>query len=168
MKMRAVSPRTTILTYGLIELFAISFFLLILTNLTPYKYFSVMQVLQYGLLVVVGVFILIPFFLEFFGFGSYRFRISEKGVTYSARKTRYRLSWEEIHHIALIPDLLGQTTKKSYICFFADDQPRRVSGRAEFSRSAFGAQYRKGLPELIAKYSDLPIENLETIEPAAK
>lgn len=164
MKLRVVSPRTTILTYLLIELFAITFFLLVWRNLSPYGVFSIMQVLQYGLLVIVGLFTLIPVALELIGFGSHRLSISEKGVSYRARKTRYRLGWEEIDHIALCPSLLGQTTKSSYVCFFADDRTRRVSGRAEFSRSAFGLQYRKGLPELIAKYCDLPIENLKEIQ----
>lgn len=127
-----------------------------------------MQVLQYGLLAIIGLFALIPIFLELFGFGSFRFTISDKGVSYRARRTRYRLRWDEVQRIALCPGLLGFTTKNSFLCFFADDQPRRVSGRAEFSRSAFGVQYRKGLPELIARYTDMQIENLDAIEPGKR
>lgn len=164
MKLRAVAPRETIIKYGLIEVFSILFFLLILRNLTPYRYFSVMQVLQYTLLTVVGLFILIPVWLELFGFGATRLIITKRGVVYQKRRLRYRLAWEDIQHVILTPDLYGRVSKNCYIVFYADEDPRLVSGRSEFHARAFGLQYRKGLPEIIKKYCDLPIERLDTIE----
>ena len=164
MKLRAVAPRETIIKYGLIEVFSILFFLLVLRNLTPYRYFSVMQVLQYTLLTVVGLFILIPVWLELFGFGALRFLITKRGVVYQKRRLRYRLAWEDIQHVILTPDLYGRVSKSCYVVFYADEEPRLVSGRSEFHPRAFGLQYRKGLPKIIKKYCDLPIERLDTIE----
>ena len=164
MKLRVVSPLETIVKYTLIELFGIAFFLLVLRNLSPYQYFSVMQVLQYGLLVVVVLFLLLPVFVELFGFGSARFLLSNRGVIYQTRRTKYRLSWNEVERVVLTPDLYGQVTKRSYIVFYADEEPSYVRNRSEFHPRAFGVQYRKGLPNAIAKHCNLPIENLSKVE----
>ena len=164
MKLRVVSPRETIVKYTLIEVFSILFFLLILRNLTPYRYFTVMQLLQYALLVAVGLFILIPVWLELFGFGSIRLILSKRGVVYQKRRMRYRLHWEDVQRIIVTPDLYGSLTKRCYIVFYAEDAPQLIGARSEFHAGAFGAQYRKGLPEAIAQYCDLPIENLEAIQ----
>ena len=164
MKLRAVAPRETIIKYGMIETFSILFFLLILRNLTPYRYFSVMQVLQYALLTVVGLFILIPVWLELFGFGTIRLIITKRGVVFQKRRLRYRLAWEDIRHVILSPDLYGRVSTNCYIVFYADDEPRLVSGRSEFHTRAFGLQYRKGLPKIIAQYCDKEIYNLDAIE----
>lgn len=163
MKLRTVSPRTTILTYLLIELFAVSFFLLLQRNRTPFRYFSVMQALEYALLAIVLVFMLIPVYLELFGFGSIRFILSKRGVSYQKHGLRYRLAWSDVRRVILAPDLYGRVTKGSYLVFYADEAPRQVRGRAEFNSRAFGVQYRKGLPEAISKYCDLEIENLDAI-----
>ena len=164
MKLRVVSPIETIVKYALIELFGIAFFLLVLRNLSPYQYFSVMQVLQYGLLVVVVLFLLLPVFVELFGFGSARFLLSSRGVIYQTRRTKYKLGWDEIERVILSPDLYGQVTKRSYIIFYADEEPNAVRNRSEFHSRAFGVQYRKGLRKAIAKYCDLEIENLSKVE----
>ena len=164
MKLRVVSPRETIAKYALIEGFSILFFLLILRNLTPYRYFSVMQLLQYAPLAVVALFILIPVWLELFGFGSIRLILSKRGVVYQKRRLRYRIAWDDVQRIILTPDLYGRVSKRSYIVFYAEDEPHPVGGRSEFHARAFGAQYRKGLPEAIARYCDMPIENLDAIE----
>ena len=164
MKLRVVSPRETIVKYAMVEVFAILFFLLVWRNLTPYRYFSVMQVLQYSLLGVVALFILLPVGVELFGFGSLRFLLSKRGVGYQNRKTRYRLSWDDVQRVVLSPDLYGRISKRSYVVFYADEEPQQVTGKTEFYERAFGLQYRKGLPELIAKYTDLEIENLEVIQ----
>lgn len=164
MKLRVVSPRETIVKYALIEGFSILFFLLILRNLTPYRYFTVMQLLQYALLVAVGLFILIPVWLELFGFGSIRLILSKRGVMYQKRRLRYRLAWDDVQRIIVTPDLYGRVSKRSYIVFYAEDEPQLIGARSEFHAGAFGLQYRKGLPEIIKKYCDLPIENLEAIE----
>jgi len=164
MKLRVVSPRETIVKYALIEVFSILFFLLILRNLTPYRYFTVMQLLQYALLTAVGLFILIPVWLELFGFGSIRLILTKRGVVYQKRKLRYRLAWEDVRRIVLTPDLYGSVSKRCYIVFYAEDEPQLIGARSEFHAGAFGAQYRKGLPEAIARYCDLPIENLSAIE----
>ena len=164
MKLRVVSPRETITKYAIIEVFSILFFLLILRNLTPYRYFTVMQLLQYALLVAVGLFILIPVWLELFGFGSIRLILSKRGVVYQKRRQRYRLPWEDVRRIIVTPDLYGRVSKRSYIVFYAEDEPQLVGARSEFHAGAFGAQYRKGLPEIIAQYYNLPIENLEAIQ----
>lgn len=164
MKLRVVSPRETIVKYAMVEVFAILFFLLVLRNLTPYRYFSVMQLLQYSLLGVVVLFLLLPIGVELFGFGALRFLLSKRGVTYRNRKLRYRLAWDEVRHIVLAPDLYGRISKRSYLVFYADDDPRPVTGKSEFHERAFGLQFRKGLPEAIAKYCDYPIENLDVIQ----
>ncbi len=164
MKLRVVSPRETIVKYALIEGFSILFFLLILRNLTPYRYFTVMQLLQYALLVAVGLFILIPVWLELFGFGSIRLTLSKRGVMYQKRRLRYRLPWENVRRIIVTPDLYGRVGKRSYIVFYAEDEPQLIGARSDFHARAFGLQYRKGLPEIIKKYCDLPIENLKAIE----
>ena len=164
MKLRVVSPFETIVKYVLIELFAVAFLLLVLRNLSPYQYFSVMQVLQYGLLFVVVLFLLLPVFVELFGFGSARFVLSSRGIVYQTRKTKYKLRWDEIERVILSPDLYGQVTKRSYILFYADEEPALVRNRSEFHPRAFGIQYRKGLPQEIASYCPLEIENLSKIE----
>ena len=164
MKLRVVSPRETIIKYLLIEGFAILFFLLVLRNLTPYRYFSVMQVLQYALLGVVGLFILLPVWVELFGFGSVRFLLTKRGVLYQKRGLKYHLPWAEVQRITLAPDLYDRVSRRSYLVFYAEERPRPVTGRSEFHPHAFGLQYRKGLPEAIAKYCDLEIENLSVIE----
>lgn len=161
MKLRVVSPLETIVKYALIELFAIPFFLLVLRNLTPYRYFSVMQVLQYALLFSVALFILLPVWVELFGFGSARFLIHSRGVSYQTRGIHYELAWEDVERVVLSPDLYGQVTKRSYLVFYADAESNRVRNRSEFHPRAFGVQYRKGLPEVIAQYCDLRIENLD-------
>ena len=163
MKLRVISPRETIVKYALIELFAISFFLLVWRNLTPYRYFSVMQVLQYALLFAVGLFILLPVWAELFGFGSARFVISSSGVSYQTRRTTYKLAWDEVARVILTPGLYGQVTKRSYIVFYADEQPTNARNRSEFHPRAFGVQYRKGLEEVLAKYCDRAIENMDEI-----
>jgi len=164
MKLRVVSPLETIVKYLMIEVFAVLFLLLLLRNLTPYRYFSVMQVLQYALMGVVILFILLPVGVELFGFGALRLLITKRGVTYQKRKRKYRLAWDEVQRIVLAPDLYGRVSKRSYLVFYADEEPRAVTGKSEFHERAFGLQYRKGLPEAIAKYCDLPIENLELIQ----
>ena len=164
MKLRVVSPRETIIKYVMIELFAISFLLLVLRNLTPYRYFSVMQLLQYALLFFVGLFILLPVFVELFGFGSARLVLSSRGVIYQTRRTKYKLAWEDVSRVVLSPDLYGQVTKRSYVVFYANEEPMLIRNRSEFHPDAFGLQYRKGLENAIAKYCDLQIENLSQIE----
>lgn len=164
MKLRVVSPRETNIKYVMIELFAIPFFLLVLRNLTPYRYFSVMQLLQYALLAAVALFILLPLFVELFGFGSARFIISSRGVIYQTRRTKYKLAWEDVDRVVLSPDLYGQVTKRSYVVFYADGQPTPVRNRSEFHPRAFGLQYRKGLEKTIAKYCDLEMENISVIQ----
>lgn len=163
MKLRAVSPREIITKYLMVELFAIPFFLLVRMNLTPYRYFSVMQVLQYVLLAAVGLFILLPVYLELFGFGAARFILTKRGVIYQRRRVKYQLPWEDVKHIVLAPDLYGRVSRRSYLVFYASEKPRPVTGRSEFHPRAFGLQYRKGLPKMIAKYTDLEIENLDVI-----
>jgi len=164
MKLRVVSPLETIVKYLMVEVFAVLFLLLILRNLTPYRYFSVMQVLQYALMGVVCLFILLPVGVELFGFGALRLLITKRGVTYQKRKRKYRLAWDEVQRIVLAPDLYGRVSKRSYLVFYADEESRAVTGKSEFHERAFGLQYRKDLPEAIAKYCDLPIENLEMIQ----
>lgn len=163
MKLRAVSPREIIIKYLMVELFAIPFFLLVRMNLTPYRYFSVMQVLQYALLTAVGLFILLPVYLELFGFGAARFILTKRGIIYQRRRVKFQLPWEEVKHIVLAPDLYGRVSRRSYLVFYAAEQPRPVTGRSEFHARAFGLQYRKGLPQAIAQYCSIPIENLEVI-----
>ena len=164
MKLRVVSPFETIVKYVLIELFAIPFFLLVLRNLTPYRYFSVMQLLQYALLFVVALFILLPVWVEFFGFGSARLLLNSRGVIYQTRRIKYKLAWADVQRIVLTPSLYGQVSKRSFLVFYADAEALPARNRSEFHPRAFGAQYRKDLPDVIAKYCDLPIENLDLVE----
>ena len=164
MRLRVISPFETIVKYALTELFGVAFFLLVLRNLSPYQVFSVMQALQYGLLVVVVLFLLLPVFVELFGFGAARLLLSKHGVIYKTRGMKYKLGWNEVKRVIVSPDLYGQVTKRSYIVFYADEEPTLVRNRSEFHPRAVGLQYRKGLPKWIAQYCDLEIENLNRIE----
>lgn len=166
MKLRVVSPRETIVKYVMIELFAIPFFLLVLRNLTPYRYFSVMQVLQYALLFAVALFILLPGWAEWFGFGSARLVFSTRGIVYQTRRVKYKLAWENVSRVVLSPNLYAQVGKRSYVVFYADEEPTLIRTRSEFHERAFGLQYRKGLETQISKYCDLEIENLDMIHQA--
>lgn len=161
----AVAPRETIIKYGFIEVFSILFFSCLFTKSHSVSLFfcdagAAIHAAYRGGIVYSD---LCPE-PELFGFGALRFLITKRGVVYQKRRLRYRLAWEDIQHVILTPDLYGRVSKNCYIVFYADEDPRLVSGRSEFHPRAFGSQYRKGLPEIIKKYCDLPIERLDTIE----
>ena len=111
-----------------------------------------------------GLFILIPVWLELFGFGSIRLILSKRGVMYQKRRLGYRLAWDDVRRIIVTPDLYGRVSKRSYIVFYAEDEPQLIGARSDFHAGAFGLQYRKGLPEIIKKYCDLPIENIKAVQ----
>ena len=64
----------------------------------------------------------------------------------------------------MTPDLYGRVSKRSYIVFYAEDEPQLIGARSDFHAGAFGLQYRKGLPEIIQRYCDLPIENIKAVQ----
>ncbi|MEA4869243.1 hypothetical protein SDC9_92892 [bioreactor metagenome] len=165
MKIRAVRLQTVLIKYILAESFSLLFLavLLIGAKLNPNE--SLLPVLRIILMLFLLVVALYPVYSELFGSGAIRFEMDETGVTYRKRQTAYHLDWPEIKCISLNPDLLEQLTKRCYICFFAADDACWLRSREEFSEQAFGVQYRKGLPEAIAKYTDLEICNLNAIQP---
>ena len=111
-----------------------------------------------------ALFILLPVWVEFFGFGSARLLLNSRGVIYQTRRIKSRLAWADVQRIVLTPSLYGQVSKRSFLVFYADAEALPARNRSEFHPRAFGAQYRKDLPDVIAKYCDLPIENLDLVE----
>ena len=164
MRIRVVSPKVILFIYLGTELLAIPFFILILFGIGPYQYMNEMPDLRLLLLLFLSVSIVLPLYFEFFSFGSLRLKIDEYGVTYHSRQEEYHLPWSEVKRIALIPDAFGEYATTPYVCFFADEEPRTIKARAEFNPRAFGVQNRKGLPEMIAKFCDIEIENLNVID----
>ena len=164
MNFRVVSPKITLMIYLGIELLALPFFILIAFGIGPYQYILEMPDFRLPLLLFLSVAIVIPVYFEFYSFGALRFRMDEAGVTYKMQKNEYHLSWSEVKHITLNPDAPEQLSTGRYLCFFADNEPTAVTARSGFNARAFGLQYRKGLPEAIAKYCDLKIENLIVVQ----
>ncbi len=160
MKIRVVRFQTVLIKYILAESFALAFLavLLVGAKLNPNE--SLLPILRIILILFLLVVALYPVYSEVFGSGALRFEMDESGVTYRKRKTVYHLDWEEVKCISLNPDLLEQFTKRCYICFFAEDDACWLRSREEFNGRAFGVQYRRGLPEAIAQYTDLAICNL--------
>jgi len=164
MNFRVVSPRVTWFIYLGIELLAIPFFLLLLFDIGPYQMYDSMPGVRLIQLTLLCVAIVIPLYFEFYNFGSLRLHMDASGLTYKSRQVEYHLSWNEVKRISINPDAPGQLSTGVYLCFFADEEPKTIVARSGFNSRAFGLQYRKGLPELIAKYTDLEIENLDIIE----
>ena len=165
MKIRVVRLQTVLLKYILAEGFALAFLAVLLVGAKINPNESLLPILRIILILFLLIVALYPVFSEVFGSGAIRFEMDETGVTYRKRKTVYHLDWPEVKCITLNPDLLEQLTKRCYICFFAADDACWLRSREEFSERAFGVQYRKGLPEAIAKYTDIEISNLNTIQP---
>ncbi|MEN6635466.1 MAG: hypothetical protein ABFC56_06425, partial [Clostridiaceae bacterium] len=164
MSFRVVSPRITWIIYLGIEMFAIPFFLLLLFDIGPYQVYDSMPGARLIQLLFLCFALLLPLYFEFFNFGSLRLQMDETGVTYKSRQVEYHLSWNEVKRISLNPDAPEQLSTSKYVCFFAEEEPRTIIARSGFNSRAFGLQYRKGLPAIIKKYCDLPIERLDTIE----
>lgn len=164
MKLRVVSPVNILTIYLGIELLAVPFFLLILFEIGPYAFLQDLPSCRMVMLFFLSVAILIPFLFECYGFGSHRCLFDERGVSYQMGNTAYHLDWNEIRQIALMPDAMGQLSKSGYVCFFADESLSPILGRKGFSERAFGVQYRKGLPELIARYCGKEIAHLDAVE----
>lgn len=164
MNFRVVSPRMTWIIYLGIELFAIPFFFLLLFDIGPYQVYDSIPGARLIQLLLLCVALVLPLYFEFFNFGSLRLQMDEVGVTYKSRQVEYHLSWNEVKRISINPDAPGQLSTGVYLCFFADEEPKTIVARSGFNSRAFGLQFRKGLPEAIAKYCDLPIENLEIVQ----
>ena len=165
MKIRAVRLQNVLIKYILAEGFALLFLAVLLVGARISPNDSLLPILRIVLMLFLLVVALYPVYSEVFGTGSIRFEMDETGVTYRKYKTVYHLDWAEVTCISLNPDLLEQLTRRCYICFFAADDACWLRSREEFNEHAFGVQYRKGLPEAIAKYSELEIRNLDAIEP---
>jgi len=159
-----VSPRITWFIYFGIELLAIPLFFLILFSIGPYQVYDGMPGTRLIQLLFLFVAILLPLYFEHYSFGALWLRLDEAGVTYRTRQIEYYLSWNEVKRISINPDAPGQLSTGLYLCFFADEEPITIVARSGFHARAFGLQYRKGLPEIIKKYCDLPIENLDAIQ----
>jgi hypothetical protein len=126
---------------------------------------TTLEVISWIFIIVLQLFLaLSPLLIERTDFGSERFLLDGTGVTYLSRKTTYHLDWAQVQYVALNPNPYGRFTKNCFICFYADDAPEWMPMRADYTSTAFGLQYRKGLPEIIAQYCSLPIENLERIQ----
>ena len=164
MKFRVVSPRITWIIYFGIELLAIPFFFLLLFDVGPYQVYDGMPGMRLIQLLILCVAIVLPLYFEYYSFGALWLRVDESGVTYRTRQVEYHLSWDEVKHISINPEAPNQLSTGLYLCFFADEEPKPVVARSGFHARAFGLQYRKGLPEIIAQYCSLPIENLEAIQ----
>ena len=164
MRLRVISPRLRVTIYFLIELIVLPFFVLTIYGGVP-SYESTIEFISWLFVFLLFLFwLLSPFFMEKFGLGSEWFMIDASGVTYTSRKATYHLDWEQVNHIMLSPDRNGRTTKNCFICFYAEEVPRWMPMRTDYTATAFGVQYRKGLPEIIAQYCGKEIYNLDAIE----
>jgi hypothetical protein len=149
--------------YFLIEIIVLPFFILIVYAGFPSCESTIEFISWLFVFLLFFFWLLSPIFLEIFGLGSEWFILDASGVTYTTRKVMYHLDWTQVNHIMLSPDRYGRTTKNCFICFYAEEVPRWMPMRSDYTSTAFGIQYRKGLPEAIAKYCDLPIENIEAV-----
>lgn len=69
-----------------------------------------------------------------------------------------------MRYVYLARTASGRYSKLSYIVFSIDvPYPQLYSGSA-FDRTHVGIQYRKGLTDVIRRYTDLPIRFIEEIE----
>ena len=164
MNLRVISPRLRFRIYFLIEMISVPFFLMTLYGGLP-SFDSTFEFVSWLFVVLVFLFaVLSPLLIEKFDFGSERFLLDASGVSYVTRKVNYHLDWAQVQHICISPDRYGRFTKNCFICFYAEEFPRWMPMRSDYSPTAFGLQYRKGLPEAIAQYCSLPIENLEAVQ----
>ena len=164
MNLRVISPRLRFRIYFLIELLALP-----MLGLFVYIGFSpedpTFEVISWIFLIALQLFVaLSPLLIEKYSFGAEWFHLDASGVTYVSRKVNYHLDWAQVQHICISPDRYGRFTKNCFICFYAEEVPRWMPMRSDYSPTAFGLQYRKGLPEIIAQYCSLPIENLDAIQ----
>ena len=164
MNLRVISPRLRFRIYFLIEMISVPFFLMTIYGGLP-SFDSTFEFVSWLFVVLVFLFaVLSPLLIEKFDFGSERFLLDASGVSYVTRKVNYHLDWAQVQHICISPDRYGRFTKNCFICFYAEEVPRWMPMRSDYSPTAFGLQYRKGLPEIIAQYCSLPIENLDAIQ----
>ena len=164
MNLRVISPRLRFQIYFIIELLAVPFLAMYL-----YAGFSslntTVETVCWVFIIALQLFaVLSPIFIEKYSFGAEWFHLDASGVSYVTRKVNFHLDWAQVLHIYISPDRYGRFTKNCFICFYAEEVPRWMPMRSDYSPTAFGLQYRKGLPEIIAQYCSLPIENLEAIQ----
>ena len=164
MNLRVISPRLRFRIYFLIELLALPMLgLFVYVGFSPED--STFEVVSWIFLIALQLFVaLSPLLIEKYSFGAEWFHLDASGVSYVTRKVNYHLDWAQVQHICISPDRYGRFTKNCFICFYAEEVPRWMPMRSDYSPTAFGLQYRKGLPEIIAQYCSLPIENLEAVQ----
>ena len=164
MNLRVISPRLRFRIYFLIELLALPMLgLFVYVGFSPED--STFEVVSWIFLIALQLFVaLSPLLIEKYSFGAEWFHLDASGVTHVSRKATYHLDWAQVQHIWISPDRYGRFTKNCFICFYAEEVPRWMPMRSDYSPTAFGLQYRKGLPEIIAQYCSLPIENLDAIQ----
>ncbi len=164
MQLRVISPRLRFRIYFLIELIAVPFFFLYLYAGTQ-SIESTVEFVSWIFVLLLQLFaVLLPIFIERYDFGAEWFYLDASGVTYTSRKAAYHLDWTQVRHIMLSPDQYGRFTKNCFICFYADEIPSWLPLRSDYTPTAFGLQYRKGLPAIIAQYCSKDIMNLDAIE----
>lgn len=98
----------------------------------------------------------------FTGCYTHLFIINQYGVEYIIRKESFKLKWEDISYIHIIPNKYGRMNKSSFICFNsgAIEIEREISGVKDFNNTFFGVQYRDIIVEQIRKYTDMPIQGI--------
>ena len=164
MNLRVISPRLRFWVYFLIELLALPLLVLYFyIGISPDD--STFDVICLFFLIALQLFVaLFPLLIEKYDFGAEWFHLDASGVTYTSRKVTYHLDWAQVQHIMLSPDAYGRFTKNCFICFYAEEIPSWLPMRSDYTPTAFGLQYRKGLPEVIAQYCSKEIYNLDAIE----
>ena len=164
MRLRVISPRLRFQIYFLIELITAPFFFMTIYAGFP-SFESTVELISWIFVFLLFLFaVLSPVIIEITSFGANWFYLDTLGITYTTRKVSYHLDWAQVKHIMLSPDAYGRTTKNCFICFYAEEVPRWMPMHSDYSPTAFGLQYRKGLPEIIAQYCDKEIYNLDAIE----
>ena len=99
------------------------------------------------------------------GAGAKCFKIDDNGVSYYDSDNEYVIEWENVKAIMLMPDKNGRYSSRSFINFVTrEDAALYFSNVAGFSNEVVGVQYRKGIVEIIRKYTEMPIRSIELIE----
>ena len=161
MRYKVISPHNIILTYLFHYGISIPLFIaLLLSNDTS----TGGRIIRFAFLVFTAA------FMSPWAFGKcwptlfHTIEISEKGLEYNSGKNVFRMNWDEVQQIIVLPDKYGRMTGNCFICFFSDEcKTFNLQGCNDFNSKMIGVQYRKKVAEVIREYTDMPIELLDRI-----
>ena len=174
MRYRVMNSRSTLMIAAFVEALLCSLlaFFLYTESLRSWK-FGAGSMITVALLLGLIVFFAVE---AAFGFGEEHITIDEAGLTFEARKAvaagsalgsrkeNYFIPWSEVRYVCLARTASGRYSKLSFIVFSTDVPYPQLYSRSAFDRTHVGIQYRKGLTDVIRRYTDLPIRSIEEIE----